>query len=80
MTGYIGDTCTFPVVHHQVFEDACDRPATGGVRWYVFEGEVHWELACERHAQKFPLSDALGVYGQWFPPVGSFLMSAVTSS
>lgn len=60
-------------------EDACDEPATGGVRHYDFEGEQYTEPTCHRHAQRFPLSDALGKYGQWFPSAGSFILSAVSA-
>ena len=79
---YIGDRCPATVVDRDGCEDACDEPATKVGRFYEDEwDEEGWlEPACERHADRFPLSDVLGVYGQWFPSVGSFLMSEVTSS
>lgn len=81
MTGYIGERCPATVVSDG-YEDACDLPATKVGRFYEDEwDEVGFlEAACERHASRFPLSDVLAIHGQWFPSVGSFLMSAVTSS
>lgn len=72
------DTCPHAVVR-KGHDEPCDRPATGGVRVYEFEGEEYTEATCDRHAQRFPLSDAIGRYGQWLPLPGSFLLAGVTS-
>ena len=71
-------TCGHEVIRRGEAEP-CDRPATGGVRHYEFEGEQYTEPTCDRHAQRFPLWDAIAKSGQWTPTAGSFVASAVTS-